>query len=370
MKLNHKILFTGGGTGGHSAPVLTLYEKIIKLDSSLDVYVVGIGTKEERVFFGKIPNYHIISSGKIYRQITLRNVWEMIKLAKGFIQSYFLLKKIKPEVVFSKGGFASLPVLLWARYLKIPYFIHESDAIMGKVNTYLAKDAKAVFVNYPVDLYRNKTEKFIFSGPFISENFFAKVPGWEYFGFERAKPVIFLTGGSQGSLNLSKNFLAIVKDLLKSFNVIHQAGKHSINLANDFKETLKGDDKKSYHLSEFLRVNNEIDQFSAAIGCSSIVISRAGSTIIELAIKGKPMILVPWKYSAQDHQQKNAEYLLKKEAAVVINEDDLTPDTLKNAIDSLFEDSAKLETLSLKARNIFPTDGVDLAARELLKGVQ
>jgi UDP-N-acetylglucosamine--N-acetylmuramyl-(pentapeptide) pyrophosphoryl-undecaprenol N-acetylglucosamine transferase len=244
---------------------------------------------------------------------------------------------------------------------------------MGKVNRYMSNGAKKVFVSYPANFYPClDREKTIFSGPLLRDCYIEDqvVSGAEFCFSDNNKPIIFLTGGSQGSLNLSENFIPIIKDLLPNFNIIHQAGKHSIEVSREFQKTLPIESKKGYCLSVFLRIENGKDWFLEAVNAASLVITRAGSTIIELAIKGKPMILVPWKHSAQDHQLKNARFLLEKEAAAVITDDELNPKLLLETILKLFSDDKKmLKQQSRNARKIFPKNGTEKVIEEILKEV-
>lgn len=369
---NNTILLVGGGTGGHAAPILAVYNELSKTEPDLNIVACGVGSKEEREFLSQIPEYKIIFSGKLNRFLTLRNIGEVIKILLGFFQSIFLLLKLRPKTIFSKGGFVSLPVIWAARILRIPYFLHESDIIMGKANRLMAKKAKKVFTGFPTEYYTFiPSKKLIFSGPVLRSGFDNKTVAGNLslFGFRENISTIFLTGGSQGSLNMTKNFLEIVENLLQNHNIIHQAGRHSFQIANYFRNSLSNEQKERYFLTEFLGHDNENDWMLEAIRCSDLIISRASSTIAELAILGKPMVLIPWQYSAQDHQTKNAEFFIKRKAAVMINEKELTPRVLKNKIEELFYSPEIMKNLGLSAAQIFPKNGANIISAELLKNL-
>lgn len=371
MKQKKYVLLAGGGTGGHAAPILAIYERLSK-NPKIDLCVVGVGSKEEKVFLENIPNYHTIFSGKIHRSFTLRNILELIKICAGLTQATVMLIIRRPDLVFSKGGYASLPIVFAARILRIPYYFHESDIEMGKTNRMMAKKAAKIFVMYPLEYYRGiPKEKMVFSGPILRESFYIKkAPNRKLFGFENDKPILLITGGSQGSLHLSNKIIETARELLRKYNIIHQAGKHSIEIAEKFRQSLESDLKNSYYVCDFLKKESGKDMMVAAIEAADLVIARSGSTIVEMAILGKPMILVPWKYSAQDHQLKNAQYFVCKKSAVMITDDQLTKRSLIEHVVELYKDKDQLKTLSLNAKKLFPNNGTEIICAEIIKQLE
>ena len=364
----YELLLVGGGTGGHAAPILAIYEHLSN-NPKLNISVVGVGSVEERVFLGKIPEYRVVCSGKIHREFTIKNVLELLKLACGLVQSVLLLTVKRPDMVFSKGGYASLPIVLTSKFLRIPYFFHESDIEMGKTNRIVAGGAGKIFVTYPLEKYKGMPkERMVFSGPILRESFYKKVlPDRKDFGFKNDKPVILVTGGSQGSLLLSEKTIDAAKKLLCNFNIIHQAGKHSIEIATKFRDSLDSKLKSSYYACEFLKNDSGKDLMVSAINLADLVVARAGITIVEMAILGKVMILVPWKYSAQDHQLKNAKYFVSAKSAKMITDDDLSAETLVDQIDYLFKNKNLINELSENAKKLFPASGTELVCSEILK---
>lgn len=372
MKKANTILLVGGGTSGHAAPLYAIYKKLQEKNPDLKIVAVGVGTREERVFLDKIPNYRKISTGKLHRFLTLRNISEALKFIQGFFQSISILLYEKPAIIFSKGGFVAFPLISAAKLLSVPYFQHESDMEMGRANKSMSKRAKKVFVSFPDRFYPNiSSRELIFSGPILRPGFEeSKEAEKKYFGFPDDDPIIFLTGGSQGSLNLSNNFLGIAQDLLNNYNIIHQAGRHSIEVCRQFQKSLSPEKSKKYFLTEFLEIDTEKDRMNESIEVSDLIISRAGSTICELAVKGKPMLLIPWQHSASDHQNKNAKFFSENNAAVVLNEKELSPEKLLEQINNIFSGDRKaLNEISVNAQKLFPTNGVDIICEEILKNL-
>lgn len=363
-----KLLLVGGGTGGHAGPIRALYDQLLKDDPSLDITIIGSGSMEEKHFYQDLKKYSQIKSGKLHRHLTARNIIELPKTIIGFVQSISLLRKIRPDYIFSKGGHVSIPIVRAAHLLKIPYSIHESDIVIGKSNLWLSKKADKVFTCYPKDNYPKTLEnKLVQSGPILREGYeISKTGEKKHFGFPDDKPVILLTGGSQGSLKISKTFIEIVPKLLNDFNIIHQAGKHSIEISKDFENKLNAEEKKSYYLTEVLSKTGEVDFMSEAIDLSTIVITRAGSTILEIAIKSKPMIMIPWKDAAQNHQDFNAEYFLKNKAALVIKENELNPEKLLKTVIDLWKNKEEQASIVSNTAKLFPKDGVKIIAKEII----
>ncbi|MEK7096396.1 MAG: glycosyltransferase [Patescibacteria group bacterium] len=364
-----KLLLVGGGTGGHAGPIIALYNQLIKDDSDMDITIVGSGTPEEMYFYKDLKNYLVIKSGKLHRYLTTKNIIELSKAIIGFAQSISLLRKIKPDYVFSKGGHVSLPIVRAAILLNIPYSIHESDISIGKTNLVFSKKADKVFVCYPLKYFPQvKKEKLVQSGPILREGYeIGKTGEKKHFGFKDDKPVLLLTGGSQGSLKLSETFIEIVPKLLKDFNIIHQAGKHSIEISREFKSKLTEEEKRGYYLTEMLSKIDSIDYMSEALDLANIVITRAGSTILEVAVKSKPMIIIPWKDAAQNHQDKNAEYFATNKAAIIIKENELRSETLLKTVEDLWKDEEEREKIITNISKLFPNNGVKIVAREIIE---
>lgn len=356
------ILLVGGGTGGHFIPVYQLYKKL-KKNKALNVVVVGSGNELEGLYFNNNPDYSSIRVGKINRRLTLVNLFETVKTIVGLFQSLIIMLTIRPSLIFSKGGYVSFPIIFWAKLFNIPYFIHESDIEMGLSNRYAEKNADRVFVGFPTKYYSNQ-EKVHYVGQIISDSFINnEVRDYEAFGFKPRKTIL-VTGGSQGSSIINKNIFKILPEIIKSYNIIHQTGINDLSSAKEMSERLDDGHRSGYYFLDFLK-NDESALMTKAVNIADVVIARAGATTIsELAVKAKAMILIPYKHAASDHQTKNAKYLLDHSAALVISDDELTPETLIDIIDKAFN---KKSDLGSRASNLFKKDGLSKIADEIYK---
>lgn len=359
MKQQKSILLVGGGTGGHLVPVYYLYKNLKKY-SDIRIKVLGSGSDFEKMFFNDNPDYKIITTGKINRTFTLKNISELIKTFYGLFQVLFTFISNKPKIVFSKGGFVSFPVIFWAKLLKIPYFIHESDIEMGLSNKYAAKGALKVFVGFPVDNYKGNNN-LEYSGQIIKDTKSNKKNN--FFDFLEKKTTIFITGGSQGSLNINKNVVKIVANLLKSYNIIHQTGQNDFEWVKEYRDKLNENLKYNYYITDMLG-REETDMVLEAIEISDLVISRAGAnTIAEIAINKKAMILIPYKHAAGNHQNKNAEFMFSNKGALIIKDDELSPDMLREKIN---EALANKENLGINAYQMLKKDGLKTITNEII----
>ena len=222
----YDIVLISSSTGGHAVPILSVYKK---LSDKFNCKIFHSGSKIENDLFGGLNRTKIIC-GKIHRRQKIRNIWEAIKIVVGLKQALILMLFNRPKVIFSKGGFCSVPVLYAARFLRIPYFVHESDISMGLSNKMFSKNAKGTFVGFPVENYSG-IKNLIYSGLIIREDFRASAKKSVI-----AKPKILFTGGSQGASIINKTVFQILPKLLEKYQVVHQVG---INDEKEAKEVLK-----------------------------------------------------------------------------------------------------------------------------------
>lgn len=364
---NKRVLLVGGGTGGHAIPILELYRRLEK-DGKVSILIIGSNSSVDRVIFSKVDNYKIITTGKLHRRLTFLNVYEGMKFIVGMIQSYYYLIKYKPDLIFSKGGYVSVPILKIAQLFQIPIMIHESDTEMGMANKLASKYAKKIFVGFSCDNYQDlPKEKLIYSGQILRREIFEKNQGnISNFGFIEKRPTILLTGGSQGSHNLNSSLFKSLPELLKFYNVIHQTGKNDFSEAVALKKQLSLDEKRSYYITEFLGLDK--NSIMDALNVSNLVIGRAGAnSIAEFASLGKAMILVPYQYAAGDHQSKNAQIMNRSKAAVVIPDKKLSHRVLTEAIKNVIDNKIKTNMLSRNAKDLFPKNGLNLIINYIYK---
>lgn len=373
-KLKNSIILVGGGTGGHAVPVLEIFRKLKKDQPDVSVKIVGSGSAVEKKIFAEVfSDYIIVESGKWHRHEKWRNIKEVYFLLKGLLQSLVVFYRYKPKVLFSKGGYVALNMVYMARLFKVPYYIHESDIEMGLVNKVTAKSAKKIFISFPPKYYSSlPVDKTEYSGPIIRQAILETNRGdHSLFGFAEKKPIILVTGGSQGSLIINRCLAKAAKNLILKYNLIHQAGHFDYGWVNEFRSTLSAEEQQSYFVTDYLGPMEGNDLMLAALEQADLVVSRAGAnTLSELAIKGKPMILIPYRYAAADHQLKNARMLEEMGAALVISEDDFSPQLLIDKIESLFaDDSSGLKVLFRNTKNVFAEDGLKIVCQNLIEEV-
>lgn len=326
-----KIVLTGGGTAGHVTPNIALLPYL--KSEGYEVYYIGSkeGMEKEIVARYDIP-YTGISSGKLRRYFDKKNFSDMFKVLKGIHEAKKALKKIKPDVVFSKGGFVAVPVVIAAKSLKIPVICHESDITPGLANKIAMPFAKAVCVTFPEAIPHIKNNKGILTGTPIRDVLYkgSREKGLEFTHLDGTKPVMLIMGGSQGSVKINTSIRALLPELLKKYDIIHLCGKGNVD------EKLR--DTKGYVQYDYL--SKELPDIFAV---SDFVITRAGSNAIcEFLALNKPMLLIPLsKRASRGDQILNADSFKKQGFADVCDEDEMTEESLFNSINTLYENREK-----------------------------
>lgn len=321
-----RIVLTGGGTAGHVTPNMALVPELQK--AGYDIQYIGSyeGIEKELITGIQVP-YHGISSGKLRRYFDVKNFSDPFKVLKGYAQASKLLKQLNPDIVFSKGGFVSVPVVLAAKRRKIPCIIHESDMTPGLANKLAIPSATRVCCNFPETLKYLPDGKAILTGSPIREELFSgkKESGLSFCGFTAEKPVILVIGGSLGAVAINNAVCESLDELLKQFQIIHLCGKGKLD------ESLKN--KKGYLQFEYIK-----KELSDLFACTDLVISRAGANAIcELLALRKPNILIPLSAAASRGDQiLNAKSFEKQGYSYVIEEENLTKDTLLTAVSNVY----------------------------------
>lgn len=322
-----KIVLTGGGTAGHVTPNIALIPELQK--QGYEVHYIGSyeGIESKLIADLGIP-YYGISSGKLRRYIDLKNLSDPFKVLKGYGQARRLLKKIKPDIVFSKGGFVSVPVVVAAKSRHIPCVIHESDMTPGLANKICIPCAQRVCTNFPETMKHIPSEKAVLTGSPIRQELFHgdRDRGLKFCGFNSNKPVLLIIGGSLGSVRVNEAVRAILPQLLKKFQIIHLCGKGKID------DTLM----KVTGYAQFDYIKEELSDLMAA---ADIVISRAGANAIcELLALRKPNILIPLSAQASRGDQiLNAASFEKQGYSIVIQEEDITNEKLLDTVNQAYD---------------------------------
>ena len=322
-----KIVLTGGGTAGHVTPNIALIPYL--KEEGYEIYYIGSkgGMEEELIKKCGIP-YYGISSGKLRRYFDKKNFSDVFKVVKGIFQAKHIIHKIKPDVVFSKGGFVAVPVVIGAHMNKVNVVCHESDITPGLANKLAMPFAKAVCTTFPEAVNHIKDNKGIYTGTPIRDMLFNgnREKGLELCDFSGNKPVMLIMGGSQGSVKVNNSIRELLNKLLPKYDIVHLCGKGNAD------ENLK--DRAGYKQFEY--ISEELPDIFAM---SDFVVSRAGSNAIcEFLALHKPMLLIPLgKNASRGDQILNAQSFKKQGFAEVIDEEKMTKGSLFDAINNLYD---------------------------------
>ena len=322
-----RIVLTGGGTAGHVTPNIALIPELKRL--GYEIHYIGSheGIEKQLIEEQGIP-YYGISSGKLRRYFDIKNFSDPFKVAKGYFDAKRTLKKIKPDVVFSKGGFVTVPVVMAAKHCKIPTIIHESDITPGLANRLAIPSATKVCANFPETLKYLPKKKAVLTGSPIRSELLSgnRIKGLDFCGFTANKPVILVTGGSLGSVAVNNAVRNLLPTLLRDFQIIHLCGKGKLDPSL---ERCNGYVQYEY-------IQEELNDLFAA---SDLVISRAGAnTICEILALRKPNILIPLSAaSSRGDQILNAESFQSQGFSYVIKEESVSNETLLEAIQTVMD---------------------------------
>ena len=367
-----KILFTGGGTGGHFYPIIAVAEAIstIVLKERLvppKLYYVAPDPYDESLLKELGIEFYFASAGKIRRYASILNVFDVFKTFAGIIKSIFLLYRIFPDIIFSKGGYSSFPVTVAAKFLGIPVFVHESDSKPGRANLWAGKFAVRVAVSFPEAAQYFPTDTVALTGNPIRRDIAnpQKSGAYEFLKLEPNIPVVLILGGSSGSLKINDTLLATLPQLVPHYQIIHQTGeKHFESMEKTARVVLEGDVHAGrYHPFAYL---NALAMKMAA-GVADLVISRAGSTIFEIAVWGTPSIIIPIPEEVSHDQRGNAYTYARSGAAVVMEEKNLGPNLLATEIKRLMDSPADREEMKKAAQSFARPDAAEKIAKELIQ---
>lgn len=325
---------TGGGSAGHVTPNLALIPKL----EEMGYEIVYIGSKEgieKEIIKKEDIKYYAISSGKLRRYFDLKNFSDPFKVIAGLLQSYNIIKKEKPSVVFSKGGFVAVPVVIAAYLRRIPVIAHESDMTPGLANRLSIPYCRKVCVTFPESMKHIKNNKGVLTGTPIRETLFngSKAEFSKEYKFVSNKPLLLIIGGSLGSKVINDAVRQNINTLLTKFNIFHICGKGNID------ESLN--DVKNYYQVEY--ISSKLENIFAA---ADMVLSRAGANaIFELLALNKPNLLIPLsKKSSRGDQILNAKSFEKSGYSLVLQEEELTSEKLLSYLDDLYENKEKYIT--------------------------
>ncbi len=340
-----KILFTGGGTGGHFYPMIAVAQALSDKAKEKKVlfpkfYYMAPSKYNPRALFDNEIEFVQVPAGKIRRYFSILNFTDIFKTVTGIFVAIIKMFQIYPDVVFGKGGYASFPPLLAARILRIPVIIHESDSSPGRVNKWAAKFAQKIAVSYPEAAEFFKSDKVAFTGnPVRKEIVQPLVNGArEFLNLEEGTPVILILGGSQGAQSINDVILDGAGELVKKYQVLHQTGRNNFELVKKTAEIVLKDNPSSYRYHPFDYLNDLAMRMAA--GVSDIVVSRAGSAIFEIALWGLPSIIIPLPKEISHDQENNAFSYARTGACAVIEEQNLASHILISEIDRIINNQS------------------------------
>ena len=349
-----RIVLTGGGTAGHVTPNLALIPRL--REDGWDIHYIGAEDSVEQKLIAEIPDvtYHAVACGKLRRYFDPKNFSDPFRVVKGVFQASGVIGRLKPNVVFSKGGFVSVPVVYGAKMHGVPVVVHESDMTPGLANKLSTPFAKAVLCTFP-EAAKLAGKKGVHTGTPIREEILHgnRERGLKRFHFSEGRPVLMVVGGSSGAQAINRMVTQALPELLESFQVLHLCGRGNLDVA------LEG--TSGYYQCEYLD-----EEMADAYACADIMISRAGSnTLCEILALRKPALLIPYpKAASRGDQIMNAESFEARGLSRVLMQEDMTAESLVKGVVDLYRDRGTLyEQMDREAS----ANGVDNVLREIYK---
>ncbi|TSC75207.1 MAG: hypothetical protein G01um101444_53 [Parcubacteria group bacterium Gr01-1014_44] len=350
--MTKRILLVGGGSGGHVFPLMAVAESLQKLATQqgrgLKLTLLGEGKFfEEAARQSGLP-YKKFMTGKMRRYFSLANLTDLPKMLIGLVQSFWYLFWLMPDAVFTKGGYASVPPAMAAKFFFIPLYVHDSDAIPGAANRWLGRLAKKVFISFEMARQYFRPDKTELTGNPIRNEILNgdRNQALSFFQLSNQLPTVLVLGGSQGAQKINDIVVQSALKLTEKFQIIHQTGDLNYSAVQKSVELELGNGvSKSetpfpsrYRVYPFLDSTN----LSLAYAAADVVVSRSGANLLsEISALGKPAVVIPIKRSAANHQYYNA-VEFSKFGGIIIEEDNLVPSVFINQIENAYQNRAEL----------------------------
>lgn len=366
-----KILFTGGGSGGHFYPIIAVAEKLhIMLEreriTNAELYYMSTEPYNEDLLAKNKIKFIRVTAGKVRGYFSVLNFFDLFKTAWGVFRAFFQLFFLYPDVIFGKGGFPSFPVLFAARFFRIPVIIHESDSVPGRVNAWAGKFAQKIAISYPEAAQFFPVGRTAHTGNPIREEILRPTgkDAFKELGLDPNIPVLLVLGGSLGARTLNGQMETLAPRLVGKYQIIHQTGGAN---AAEVQTTVNGllgglPNANRYHIYGYL----DTETMKLAAEAATVVVSRAGSAIFEIAAWGIPAILIPIANHVGDHQRKNAFAYARAGGAVVIEEANLGPNILMSEIDGLMLNEERRNEMKVAAKAFAHVDAAEKIAEQLV----
>ncbi len=375
-----KIVLTGGGSGGHFYPLIAVAEEIRRiareehlLEPTL-IYMAESAYDKDALFEHDIE-FKKATSGKRREYASVQNFFDLFKLGWGTLQALVKLFFIFPDVVFSKGGYVSVPILIAARFFGIPVIIHESDSVIGKASAWSARFAKRIAISYPETALefqkllspKNRDAKIAVTGNPVRTEVLtpAQTGAREFLNLKENLPVIVVFGGSQGAKAINEIIVEALPQLTERAYVIHQTGKDHFEITKETARLALPDVQMFERYKPFPFLNVLALRMTA--GVADIIISRAGSGgIFEIAAWGKPSLIIPIPEDVSRDQRSNAFSYARTGAAIVMEQANLTPHLIVSEVTRILDDAQLREQMSNAAKAFARPDASTKIAREIL----
>ena len=344
-----KLVITGGGSGGHTIPAITIYDALNDFYNNKDekfdcIYIGSYDGIEKEIAKKKYISFYPIATGKLRRYFSFSNFIDIFRIFKGIFDSIKILKKFNPQITFSTGGFVSVPVVIASKLLKIPIVIHEQTVNVGLANKIASKFAQTVAISFLSSQKYFPKSKTIHTGQPIRKILFngSKENCYERFNLNKNLPIVYVTGGSQGSHKINQILIKIIPTLINKANIIHQCGKtqghNDFDELIEFKSSLNIDIQTQYIVKDFIHE----DELKDILAGSSLLIGRAGAGTVNEAIALKiPSIFIPLPFATKNEQYENAKIMQSIGGAEIIDESNLNSELLNKTIDLLLFNTDK-----------------------------
>jgi UDP-N-acetylglucosamine--N-acetylmuramyl-(pentapeptide) pyrophosphoryl-undecaprenol N-acetylglucosamine transferase len=365
MKPALRIMLVGGGSGGHFYPLISLGEALAQEGERVDLYYIGPEAYDAEALRRIGATFVLCPSGKRRRYASFLNVLDVFKVIQGFFVALYKLYILYPDVIVSKGGYTSVPVILAAAFLNIPIVVHESDTRPGRATSLAARFTKHIAISFEDARPYFKRHDVVFTGIPVRSELLLPPVGDEHtrLGVDESVPTLLVLGGSQGAERLNTLMLESLDELLPHYNIIHQTGKNNFNITVLSARELIADDAllARYRPIAFFDDPNTLN---AAYHASSLIISRAGTgTIYEVALHAKPSILIPIPETISHDQKTNAYTYARSGAATVLEETNLGDTLLTEEITRIMKNTAIWSDMARRAQAFAPAHGGKLLAQ-------
>lgn len=370
-----KVLLTGGGSGGHIYPLIALTEELAGMNNlrgeGLAVDYLGMSGDFRVVLENSGITVHLVAGGKFRTYASFLNYFDFLKIVFSFGQAFFKMYFLMPDVLFSKGGPGALPVVLAARFYRVPVIIHDSDSVPGRTNKISAPLASRIAVSFASSVKYFQRSKVALVGNPIRREFFASSEDKRILraklGFKEELPLVLVMGSSQGATRINNFIFSAVPTLLKSLQILHQVGIRNYQSAEaerlEILKDLPKNEAERYRVTPFLE-----DDYVTAIKAADVIVSRASSgSIFEIAAAGIPSILIPLPESAQDHQRENAYEYAVTGAATVIEQENLLPTLFFEQIERILKNPEISKNMSEAAKSFAKPEAAKLIAEEVVR---